>query len=135
MVDFGEDIRINDRFFIGGDDLRGFEESGIGPRVEGTEDALGGQSYALGTVELSFPLGLPKELGFNGALFTDFGTLINPVEDDSSILDESSLRMSAGAGLKWRSPFGPIRLDVALPILKEAFDQEEILRFNFGTRF
>ena len=135
MVDFGEDIRINDRFFIGGDDLRGFEESGIGPRVAGTEDALGGQSYAVGTVELSFPLGLPKELGFNGALFTDFGTLINPVEDDSSILDESSLRMSAGAGLKWRSPFGPIRLDVALPILKEAFDQEEILRFNFGTRF
>ena len=135
MVDFGEDIRINDRFFIGGESLRGFEESGIGPRVAGTNDALGGQSYAVGTVELGFPSGLPQELGFTGAFFTDFGTLINPVEDDSSILDESSLRMSVGVGLKWRSPFGPIRLDLALPILKEDFDQEEILRFNFGTRF
>ena len=135
MVDLGKDIRISDRFFIGGESLRGFEDSGIGPRVAGTDDALGGQSYAVGTVELSVPLGLPKELGIHGALFTDFGTLINPVEDDSSILDENSLRMSAGVGLKWRSPFGPIRLDVALPILKEDFDQEEILRFNFGTRF
>lgn len=135
MVDFGEEIRINDRFFVGGDDLRGFEVSGIGPRVSGSEDALGGRTFAVGTVEVSFPLGLPDELGFSGALFTDIGTLLNPVEESSTILDTTTPRVSAGVGLKWRSPFGPIRLDVALPIIKEDFDQEEILRFNFGTRF
>ena len=135
VLGFNDDLKISDRFFLGGNTLRGFEEAGVGPRASDTNDSLGGQTFAAGSLELSFPLGLPKELGFTGALFSDLGTLIHPVEDDSSILDESSLRLSAGVGLKWRSPFGPIRIDMALPVLKEEFDQEELLRFNFGTRF
>lgn len=135
IQDFGEDIKVNDRYFLGGENLRGFENSGVGPRVSGTDDALGGQTIFTGTAELSFPLGLPEELGFSGAFFTDIGALINPVEDGSNILDVTTPRISAGVGIKWRSPFGPIRLDVALPVIKEDFDKEEIVRFNFGTRF
>ena len=135
ILDLGNDVRINDRFFVGGKDIRGFEDAGIGPRAGSNNDALGGQTFATGTVELSFPIGLPEELGFSGTLFSDFGTLLNPVEDDASIQDEGSLRVSTGVGLKWRSPLGPVRLDVAMPILKEDFDQEEIFRFNLGTRF
>lgn len=131
----GKDIRINDRFFLGGDNLRGFEVSGVGPRESGTSDALGGKTMATGTAELGFPLGLPEELGFSGAVFTDIGTLINPEVSGSNVLDVSTPRVSAGIGLKWRSPFGPVRLDLALPIQKEDFDKEEIVRFNFGTRF
>ncbi len=131
----GKDIRINDRFFLGGDNLRGFEVSGVGPRESGTSDALGGKTMATGTAELGFPLGLPEELGFSGAVFTDIGTLINPEDSGSNVFDVSTPRVSAGIGLKWRSPFGPVRLDLALPIQKEDFDKEEIVRFNFGTRF
>lgn len=135
IEDLGEKIKINDRFFLGGDNLRGFEVSGVGPRDSGSGDSLGGRTSLTGTAEMSFPLGLPEELGFSGALFTDVGTLVNAVDEGNDVQDENSLRVSAGVGLKWRSPFGPVRLDVAVPVLKESFDKEEIVRFNFGTRF
>jgi outer membrane protein insertion porin family len=96
---------------------------------------LGGRTLFTSSAELGFPLGLPEELGFSGAIFTDIGTLINPVEGGPGVLDVSTPRISSGVGLKWRSPFGPIRLDVALPVIKEDFDKEEIVRFKFGTRF
>jgi outer membrane protein insertion porin family len=135
IQDFGEDIKINNRFFLGGTNLRGFEDSGASPRVSATDDALGGRTLFTGSVELGFPLGLPDELGFSGAMFTDFGALINPVEGGFGVLDATTPRISAGVGIKWRSPFGPIRFDVALPLIKEDFDKEEIVRFNLGTRF
>ena len=44
-------------------------------------------------------------------------------------------RASVGAGLIWASPFGPLRVDYAVPVLKE--DTDEVQNFNFGisTRF
>jgi len=135
ITGLSDEIRINDRFFLGGDNLRGFEISGVGPRDPATSDSLGGRTIANGSVELQFPLFLPDELGFNGAVFADIGTLINPEEDGGSVQDVTTPRMSVGVGLSWRSPFGPVRLDLAIPIRKEDFDKEEFLRFNFGTRF
>ena len=135
IQDFGEDIKINDIFFLGGDNLRGFEVSGVGPRDSATDDSLGGRTLLTGTAELHFPIGLPEELGVSAALFTDIGTLLNPVADGAQLLDETAPRISTGLGIKWRSPFGPIRVDVAFPIVKESFDKEELVNFNFGTRF
>ena len=43
--------------------------------------------------------------------------------------------LSAGVGLSWRSPFGPVRIDFAQAILKEDFDETELFRFSFGTSF
>lgn len=130
-----ETVRINERFYLGGSTLRGFEDGGVGPRDSSTDDALGGNLFYRGSAELSFPLGLPKELGVLGHGFSDFGTLYDLDQSGSEILDESSIRWTAGVGVSWRSPFGPIRLDFALPILEEEFDEEELFRFNFGTRF
>ena len=135
IVGLGEDVRINDRFFIGGSDIRGFERAGIGPRDADTDDALGGNQYAVGSVELGFPLGLPEELGLRGAAFTDFGILTDVDDEGPEILDESAIRVSVGAGVSWRSPFGPVRLDLAFPVVSEEFDREETFRFSFGTRF
>ena len=129
------DIRINERFFLGGATLRGFRRSGVGPRDRVTNDALGGNYFYRGSVEASFPLGLPKELGIKGHTFSDFGSLFDIDETGADILDESSIRASAGVGLSWRSPFGPIRVDLAVPYLKENYDDEENFRFDFGTRF
>ena len=131
----GKDVRINERFFVGGNDLRGFKSAGIGPRDSITQDSLGGKSYYTFGAELGFPLGLPDELGFRGATFIDAGSLFGLDDNGPEIIDESSLRASFGVGISWGSPLGPIRLDLAFPILKEEFDREEKFRINFGTRF
>lgn len=134
IIGINDDISITDRFFLGGDNLRGFKDSGAGPRDKNTDDALGGNNLVAGTAELVFPLGLPSEFGISGAVFTDAGTL-RKVDNTSSIDDDATLRWSAGAGIAWKSPFGPVRVDVAKAILKEDFDETEAVRFRFGTRF
>jgi len=130
-----ENVRINERFYLGGSTLRGFEDSGVGPRDATTNDSLGGNLFYRGSVESSFPIGLPEELGILGHIFSDFGTLYELDETGAGIQDESSIRVSAGLGLSWRSPFGPVRVDFAAPLVDEDFDEEEPFRFNFGTRF
>ncbi|QQG35339.1 MAG: outer membrane protein assembly factor BamA [Micavibrio aeruginosavorus] len=130
-----EDVEINERFFLGGSSLRGFERAGVGPRDPATDDSLGGNYFYRGSVEMSFPVGLPEEMGVLGHGFTDFGSLWHLDETDPTILDESSLRATAGLGVSWRSPMGPVRADVAVPYVKEDFDREEVFRFSFGTRF
>jgi len=130
-----EDVKINERFYLGGNTLRGFERSGVGPRDEATEDSLGGNFFYRGTAELSFPIGLPEELGVKGHAFTDFGSLYEIDEEGSGILDESSIRAAGGFGISWRSPLGPLRFDYAIPYASEDFDEEENFRFSFGTRF
>ena len=112
----GDPIRINDRFFKGGNSFRGFETAGMGPRDLDTTDALGGNFYAIGTVELTVPNYLPEQYGIKTSLFADVGTL-GALDDrytltsagtpDATIVDELSLRASAGISIHWRSPMGP----------------------------
>src|SRR5262249_58693441 len=71
----GQKVLLQDRFFVGGDNLRGFAPAGVGPRDVVSGDALGGNKYYVGSVALTVPLGLPKELGITGRIFTDFGSL------------------------------------------------------------
>ena len=131
----GQDVSLHDRFFTGGDDLRGFATSGIGPRDQSTKDALGGEWLYNGSVELTFPLGLPEELGITGKLFSDLGSIgkLSPSGDD--VNDTGSMRMSVGTGVTWVSPFGPLGIDFGVPVISETFDEEEAMRVNFGTRF
>lgn len=129
-------LRLNNRFFIGGDTLRGFRVGGIGPRDANTTDSLGGKYYYTGTAELSFPLGLPKEIGLLGKAFIDVGSLWGPADvNTGNILDSQLMRVGSGVGVQWISPFGPIRVDYAVPIVKENWDKTENIRFSFGTRF
>lgn len=129
------DVRINERFFIGNRQLRGFDRSGIGPRDITTTDALGGNTFYTATAELMFPLGLPDDLGFLGAAFVDVGDLWDLDATGPEVRDAHTPRVSAGLGLAWRSPFGPIRIDFAKAILKEDEDETQIFNFSFGTRF
>lgn len=133
-----DDVRINERFYIGGSTLRGFEDGGIGPRDGVTEDALGGNQFYRGTAELSFPSGLPDDLGVRLHAFSDFGVLSEidqKIIPGATVDDSNTLRVSAGMGATWRSPMGPVRIDLAQPIKKENFDKTEVFRFSFGTRF
>jgi outer membrane protein insertion porin family len=136
ITGISDDVGVLNRFFVGGTDIRGFASAGISPRDRATDDALGAKWMAAGTVQLTFPMGLPSELGITGRVFTDFGS--NGQTDDSPasrILDESSLRASVGVGIGWESPLGPINVDIAQPVLDESYDKDELFRLSFGTRF
>lgn len=136
MIGLGQNTRISDRFFLGGDNFRGFSYAGIGPRETDDNDALGGTQYARGRVELSFPLGLPDELQVRGKIFTDFGSLWDSDSRSNDVEgDTPSLRMSAGPGLLWNSPFGPVSINVGYPFLRESYDKTEYFNFSFGTTF
>lgn len=137
----GKKVRIADRFFLGGDTLRGFKFSGIGPRDQtpgANSDALGGNRFARGSAELTMPSGLPEEVGVRLHAFADAGTLgdlqLSPLSGED-LRTEEYVRISAGIGATWQSPFGPIRLDLARAIRKKDYDQTELVHFNFGTRF
>ena len=135
----GDSVRINDRFFKGGDTFRGFQIAGIGPRDTEYNEALGGNLYAIGTIELSVPNHLPEQYGIRTALFTDFGTLglldKSVLRSSTFIHDDLALRAAAGVSVFWTSPLGPIRLDFAQVIKKEYYDQTEAFRFSTSTQF
>lgn len=131
----GEDVRINERFYIGGSTMRGFADGGIGPRDAATLDSLGGNQFWRGSVEMGMPSGLPEDLGVRLHTFTDFGSLSGIDETGAGLLDIDTIRVSAGVGATWKSPMGPVRIDLAKPIVDEDFDEDEVFRFSFGTRF
>lgn len=135
IAGIGDDVALSERYFVGGEEVRGFETSGIGPRDLATDDALGGEWMYSGSVNLNFPTGLPEELGVTARLFTDFGASGSLSPSNATTADEGSLRMGVGAGVSWDSPFGPLGVDFAYPVLKEEFDKEEYVRINFGTKF
>ncbi len=137
IIGLGENVRIEDRFFLGGQNFRGFENYGVGPHdvTSATNDALGGNEYYVGSTELSFPLSTSDDLGLRGALFTDVGSLWDCDDKGANIAAHSAPRVSAGFGILWASPFGPIRVDIAQAIIKQSEDRTQIFQFNFGTRF
>ena len=152
----GDVVRINDRFYKGGNTFRGFEVAGIGPRdtTSGRDDALGGKLYAIGSFELTVPTFLPEQYGIKASLFTDIGTVGMLDEADRRdrfgqiidcdtvtttitpcIKDDLGLRASAGLSIHWRSPMGPIRFDFSQILAKEDYDKTETFRFSTSTRF
>ena len=135
IIGLGKEIRIVDRFFLGGPSLRGFSVAGAGPRDETTGDSVGGKFFYRGSAQVTFPIGLPSEFGVKGRMFSDIGSLSNSESTLATITDEKSLRASVGFGLSWRSPFGPILLDFSKALLKEDFDKTEVFRFDFGVKF
>lgn len=153
----GDDVRILDSYFKGGETIRGFDRSGYGPRDLNTNDALGGTTYWAATAEVRFPLPLiPEDLGMSGAFFVDAGSLFDVsgrvkklnqscgefVLDGNDkqftgvcLADESTIRSSVGASLMWNSPVGPLRMDFAKTLTKEKFDEEQFFRFGASTKF
>lgn len=130
----GRGDRIVDRFFLGGENLRGFRTGGAGPRDVSTNDSLGGRLIWTQTTELRFPLPLPQEVGLLGRAFVDVGSL-SRVPGGANVADDASPRVGVGFGFSWRSPVGLINLDFARAVVREPYDQTQIFRFGFGTRF
>jgi outer membrane protein insertion porin family len=146
----GDSVRINDRFFKGGQTFRGFQIAGIGPRDTSTNTAFGGKVYGIGTLELTVPTFWPEQYGIQASLFTDFGTLGQVDHADrltctsgtppvcnvnSALKDDLGLRASAGVSIAWKSPLGPIQLDFSRILKKDLYDRPETFRFSTSTKF
>lgn len=139
----GDDVRILDLFFKGGETIRGFDTSGIGPRdlSPGTEeDALGGRVFAASTLELRFPLPrVPEKMGLTAAVFFDAATLYDTGDlgtpPPAIVGDDNTIRTSVGVSLIWQSPMGPLRADLAKALTSEFYDDEQLFHFGAAARF
>lgn len=148
----GQGIPIQERFFKGGDSFPGFQLAGIGPRdtfVSGNQGAVGGNVYAIGNANLRLPSFLPEDYGISTSLFTYFGTLgridgkvpwncadpstLLPGQTPTCVKDNLAFRASAGIGVGWKSPFGPIQIDFGVPLAKTGYDRTEFIHFSAGT--
>jgi len=130
-----QDVRLNDRYALGGTNFRGFALSGVGGRDIATGDALGGSYYYMSSAEITFPIGVSKDIGIRGRAFIDAGAVFGADDSGADVRDSSDPRITLGLGLTWKSVLGPLRLDFGYAILKESFDQDQVFSFTFGTRF
>jgi outer membrane protein insertion porin family len=131
----GDVEKIIDRFFLGGDNLRGFEAGGAGPHDVATGESLGGRFIWTQSTELRFPLPISPDLGLSGRAFVDVGALSGVNETFGPVFDSSAPRVGAGVGVSWQTPFGLINIDVADAVVKQRDDKTQVFRFGFGTRF
>lgn len=116
----GQDLDAPDRFYAGGDySMRGFDTDAVAPD--------GGQSLWVGSVELRQGLGR----GFSVAAFTDIGNVFPTV----SATDFGDLRKSAGVGLRYRTPVGPIRVDWAFKLDPRPLEPRNRLHITVGNAF
>ena len=140
----GDNTRVFDQFMQGGETIRGFDARGFGPRSEvladGDRDALGGTTYFNVSAEATMPMPVvPRDFGLRVAAFADAGTLygsdLDPSLTAGAVGIEQSWRASVGASIIWASPFGPLRFDYAVPVVKEDFDDVQEFRFGASSRF
>jgi len=133
----GSDASISNRFFLGGDSLKGFRNQGLGPVDSNYSNVpLGGKYFTSLSLEASFPIGVPEEYGIFGGLFVDTGSLWGLDNTDSGRVDDSSnVRSAMGVSIFWDTVIGPLRFNWSKPIKKEIYDVTENFRFTVDTRF
>lgn len=122
-------VPIYENFFLGGiNSLRAFKWGDVGPKDEQGE-IIGGRTYGLATVELLFPL--IEKLGIRGVGFFDAGNVYEDLEDFSV----SDFRTDAGAGIRWSSPFGPLRIEWGYNLDPEPGEDRSRWQFSAGAFF
>ncbi|MGH7833926.1 MAG: outer membrane protein assembly factor BamA [Candidatus Binatia bacterium] len=132
------DLPLFERYFPGGiNSVRGFQDRSLGPRMESCEkddptkcttEAVGGDTQAILNVELLFPI--MEEYGLRGVAFFDMGQAFGGPEK----FDLANFRRSVGIGGRWMSPFGPLRVELGLPLNKKPGDETSVLGFSLGTQ-
>jgi outer membrane protein insertion porin family len=149
LFNLGRQESVIDRFYLGGDNLRGFEIGGAGPHAvsaDGTVDSVGGRFIYTQSTELRFPLPVPQDIGISGRAFVDVGSLSQGTFESANcqgapngicpqVFQTAAPRVGAGVGVSWRTPFGLINIDLTPFVIKKQFDQTQLFRFGFGTRF
>jgi outer membrane protein insertion porin family len=127
-----KDVKLSDRIFASSNDLRGFEQRGVGPVDSG--DHIGGNNLATLSLKSTFPNPIPENLRATTFLFLDMGNVWG-ADYSSSISDSSKLRTSTGIALDLMSPIGPLSFTYSIPLSKASTDKEQNFLFNIGSSF
>ena len=128
------------RYFLGGETLRGFDVAGVG-RIAPNSYSLGGLWKVNGSTQLNFPVFIPDEYQVKGFIFTDYGILGDPDvpkgQEDAAYLKEigSGWRTSAGFGIYWNTPMGPMNFSWGWPLKIDKNDKERRFLLSFETQF
>ena len=138
----GTPVPIQQHFFKGADTFRGFGIAGVGPRdlnAPTNTGAIGGNVFAIGTLTAAMPNLLPESYGVKLALFSDFGTVgrvdnfIRSCTPLSCVKDNLAFRATVGISVQWKSPVGPVTIDLGLPLVKAPYDRPQIIHFSGAT--
>ena len=126
------------RYFLGGDSLRGFDVAGIGSRFGSY--SLGGLWKANGSTQLNFPIFIPDEYQIKGFIFADYGILGKPPMKNLNTANpnihiDEDWRTSAGVGIYWNTPMGPMNFSWGWPLKMNKYDQEQRFLLSFATQF
>ncbi len=129
------------RYFLGGESLRGFDYAGVGSRNWlYTNYSLGGMWKINGSTQLNFPIFIPDEYQVKGFVFMDYGILGKPPAREDfyygrpNYIDDD-LRTSAGVGIYWNTPMGPMNFSWGWPLKMNKYDQEQRFLLSFETQF
>ena len=135
-------VPINERLYLGGiRNLRGFESRTVSPKVKvlsGSWYETGGDMSFNSSAELSFPL--IERVKMRGVLFVDYGVIRGRIANVTApgivdYVDGRISRYSAGAGIEWVTPMGPLQLIFAKPLKKQDGDDTSTFEFTIGQRF
>ncbi|MBH0096282.1 outer membrane protein assembly factor BamA [Psychrobacter sp. NZS113] len=154
---YGNDLPFYENFYAGGyGSVRGYESSTLGPTSEtyydvingtdGTDEEVGGNALATFGAELILPMPFKGDWAdqVRPVLFAEGGQVFDTTgkEDEtygdtgvSLITQDNDLRYSAGAGITWYTPIGPISLSYAVPIGDKDGDETEAVQFQIGSTF
>ena len=139
----GEDYPFFKNFYMGGvRSVRGYRTSSIGPKYynssAGRWFTTGGQRSILASAELLFPVpGLKNNESFRLSGFIDAGGVFSDNDSVSGTeqYDAGEMRYSAGLGVMWNSPYGPLQLSIAEPLNDDNKDRTQRFQFGMGSTF
>jgi len=124
-------------FYAGGvGSVRGYDTSSLGPQdIYG--NATGGKRKIVGNIELYYPV-LKGDKSVRASAFVDAGQIYvnrSAVPETQQPFDLQGFRYSAGLGLAWNSPIGPLKFSYAVPLNEHAKDKIQHFQFQVGTLF
>lgn len=130
-------------YYVGGvSTVRGYDTSSMGPRSidpsNGNNYAVGGDRELVGNAELFFPVPFMRDnKQFRLSTFMDAGSVWGESGNAPDTCSGASdcMRYTAGAGVSWNSPFGPIKLMLAKPLNKKDGDNTQFFQFQMGSQF
>jgi outer membrane protein insertion porin family len=124
-------VPLFERFYLGGSNsLRQFKSLQVSPK-DSTGTRVGGNAELLGTIEYQIPL----FFGIKAAFFYDVGNVWGPDIAEGTKIDLSDLRHGVGAGFRWNSPFGPIRVDYGIKLDQKKGESFGSFNFSAGSSF
>ncbi|MBR3148236.1 MAG: outer membrane protein assembly factor BamA [Alphaproteobacteria bacterium] len=129
------------RYFLGGETLRGFDVAGVGSRNWYYRSySLGGLWKLNGSTQINFPIFIPDEYQIKGFIFADYGILGRPPKQEYEFYGKPNIidqdwRTSAGFGIYWNTPMGPMNFSWGWPLHLNKYDDERRFLLSFATQF